>query len=227
MMYIEEEPKSNSGIVAGTIVAVLLVVVIVICIVFYYRRRVSHLKNELAYVTYTADVRPSPDRRHFDNPVYAFQAVQLDGALNNASGASNIKQIHNDLNCTKSNIEKAKLGYCEDDQDMQSLKGACGVSNDYEENPTLKDFDFKPNIYQSIEDLKCYADKKEPFYDEVKDKSDTSNASTAISLTTTVPTSTMRDAEADAYDHLEYNRPKTEAKPNYFRLDSTLSKKKT
>lgn len=35
------------------------------------------------------------------------------------------------------------------------------------------------------------------------------------------------DAEADAYDHLEYNRPKTEAKPNYFRLDSTLSKKKT
>lgn len=66
------------------------------------------------------------------------------------------------------------------------------MSNDYEENPTLKDFDFKPNIYQSIEDLKCYADKKEPFYDEVKDKSDTSNASTAISLTTTVPTSTMR-----------------------------------
>ncbi|KAL3197359.1 hypothetical protein MRX96_044932 [Rhipicephalus microplus] len=120
-------------------------------------------------------------------------------------GAPNIKQIHNDLNCTKSNIEKAKLGYCDDDdQDSQSMKGACG-GNDYESN--CKDFDFKPNIYQSIEDLKSYVDKKEPFYDEVKDKG---------------------DINADGgYDHLEYNRPKTETKPNYFRLDSTLPKKKT
>lgn len=225
-MYIEEEPKSSSGIIVGTVIAVFLVIVIIICIVFYYRRRVNRLKNELAYVTYTADPRPSPDRRHFDNPVYAFQAVQLDGALNNASGASNIKQIHNDLNCTKSNIEKAKLGYCDDDdQDSQSVKGACGVSNDYEEK--LKDFDFKPNIYQSIEDLKCYGDKKEPFYDEVKDKSDASNASTARCSSSNGSPSMNHDADSDAYDHLEYNRPKTEAKPNYYRLDSTLSKKKT
>ncbi|KAL3197360.1 hypothetical protein MRX96_044933 [Rhipicephalus microplus] len=84
VMYFEEEPKSNSGIVVGTCVAVLLVVVIVICIVFYYKRRVNHLKNELAYVTYTADPRPPPGTftddccrhsptpmfidRHFDNP---------------------------------------------------------------------------------------------------------------------------------------------------------------
>lgn len=224
VMYFEEEPKSNSGIVVGTCVAVLLVVVIVICIVFYYKRRVNHLKNELAYVTYTADPRPPPDRRHFDNPVYAFQAVHLDGTLNNASGAPNIKQIHNDLNCTKSNIEKAKLGYCDDDdQDSQSMKGACG-GNDYESN--CKDFDFKPNIYQSIEDLKSYVDKKEPFYDEVKDKGDISNVTVPI-CTDTRQLAGRSSSDADGYDHLEYNRPKTETKPNYFRLDSTLPKKKT
>lgn len=211
VMYFEEEPKSNSGIVVGTCVAVLLVVVIVICIVFYYRRRVSHLKNELAYVTYTADPRPLP-------------AVQLDGALNNASGASNIKQIHNDLNCTKSNIEKAKLGFCDDDQDSQSVKGACG-GNDYESN--CKDFDFKPNIYQSIEDLKAFADKKEPFYDEVKDKGDISNTTVPLCPDTRQIPGRSSGSDVDGYDHLEYNRPKTETKPNYFRLDSTLPKKKT
>lgn len=223
-MLVEEDTRSNSGIMVGTILAVILVLVILVCIVFYYRRRVHRLKDELAYVTYTADPRPPPDHRHFDNPVYAFQAVPLDGALNNAPGASNIKHIHNDLSCTKSNIQKAKLEYMEE-EDTQSLKGACGVADGH--GGKVKDFDFKPNIYQSIEDLKSYIDKKEPFYDEVKDKSDASNLSTGCCEDGKEPAgSTSADTDSDAYDHLEYNRPKTEMKPTYYRVDSTLTKKK-
>ncbi|GFT40076.1 hypothetical protein NPIL_359701 [Nephila pilipes] len=52
------------------------------------------------------DPNPSPDRRHFDNPVYAYQGVPPPSTSLNNTGT---KHIYNDLGM-KSNLNKTKLG---------------------------------------------------------------------------------------------------------------------
>lgn len=201
----EDGGTSSAGVVGGVTLAIVLIIVIVL-LVLYYRRRLKRLKDELAYVTYAADPNPSPDRRHFDNPVYAYQGVPAagcSGPLNNTGS----KHIYNDLG-TKSNLAKAKIG--DDDADSYTEKGACGG---YGEEVGLKlksDLDFNPNIYHSIEDIKPSLSKKEPFYDEVKDRNCDAKAGAC--------------SDGDMYDHLQYNRPTTDMKPQYHRMGDTLKK---
>lgn len=59
------------------------------------------------------------DRRHFDNPVYAYQGVPLNGASTSLNNTGT-KHIHNDLGM-KSNLAKAKLG--DEDSDTYTEKG--------------------------------------------------------------------------------------------------------
>jgi hypothetical protein len=201
----EEDGATSAGVVGGVILAIILLIIIIL-VVIYYRRRLRRLKDELAYVTYTTDPNPSPDRRHFDNPVYAYPGVPA-GASGVSLNNTGTKHIYNDLGM-KSNLAKAKLG----DEDTETFieKGACGG---YSEEKCLKskaDLLYNPNIYHSIEDLKPSSSKKEPFYDEVKDRS--SNGKTSGSNPT------------DVYDHLQYNRPTNDMKPQYHRMDDTLKK---
>lgn len=205
---IEDDGSSSAGVVAGVTLAIILLVAIIL-VVLYYKRRLKRLKDELAYVTYAADPLQSPDRRHFDNPVYAYQGVPPPGSsapLNN----TNTKHIYNDLG-TKSNLAKAKLGE-EDDDDCMTEKGACGGFGDDSELKSKLDFEYNPNIYHSIEDLKPNLSKKEPFYDEVKDRNSDARMSTSS------------DGNGNVYDHLQYNRPSTEMKPQYHRMGDTLTK---
>ncbi|XP_076332179.1 uncharacterized protein LOC143237141 [Tachypleus tridentatus] len=186
---------SSLGLVIGVTLVVVLVVIVLLIFV-YYRRKVKRLKSELAYVTYTADPGQMPDQHHFDNPVYA---------CNSSGGTKNnklVKQIKNDLT-TKSNIEKAKL---EDKDDLvMSEKGACGISFDNEPGKTkLKDLDYNPNIYHSIDDLKPETLKNSPFYEELKKN-----------------TSPDNDSE---YDHLQYDRPRSKQKTHYHSVNGTTSK---
>lgn len=205
----EDDAATSAGVVGGITLAIISLIII-IGVIIYYRRRLQRLKNELAYVTYAADPNPSPDRRHFDNPVYAYQGVPAaaSGVSLNNTGT---KHIYNDLGM-KSNLAKAKLG----DEDSETYtetyaeKGACGG---YGEEKCLKskaDSLYNPNIYHSIEDLKPSSSKKEPFYDEVKD---TRAQGKAAESSNTVE-----------YDHLQYKRPTNDIKPQYHRMDETLKK---
>ena len=121
------------------------------------------LKHEL-YVTYSAS-EDGPDRTHFDNPVYS-QSIPT---------ANNVKNIHNNLNNQKSNIQKAKLAYVGEDFSGEGASGAAQTHNDYaevdEKSQKLRESALNPNIYHSIEDLKQLVDKKEPFYDEIRRRS--------------------------------------------------------
>ncbi len=157
----ESESKSSSGgLIAGICVTCILLV-IALFIVVYYRKRLEKLKHEMAYVSYTAEA--GPDQRHFDNPVYSSMPSN-----------NKVKNFHNNLNNTKSNIEKAKLGCSVDDNSNTELNACAEASNNVYaelEEKKLKDPNFNPNIYHSIEDLKRIVDKKEPFYDEIKRKS--------------------------------------------------------
>ena len=152
---IPEESNSNGGLIVGICISIIFLS-IALALVFYYRKRLERMKHELAYVTYTTEIQP--DQRHFDNPVYC--------------STNNVKNIiQNNLSLTKNNIEKAKLG-CSTDR-MADF-GACGESSnlysEIDEKPK-RDYNYNPNIYNSIEDLKQFNDKKEPFYDELKRKS--------------------------------------------------------
>jgi hypothetical protein len=157
----ESESKSSSGgLIAGICVTCILLV-IALFIVVYYRKRLEKLKHEMAYVSYTAEA--GPDQRHFDNPVYSSMPSN-----------NKVKNFPNNLNNTKSNIEKAKLGCSVDDNSNTELNACAEASNNVYaelEEKKLKDPNFNPNIYHSIEDLKRIVDKKEPFYDEIKRKS--------------------------------------------------------
>lgn len=59
------------------------------------------------------------DRRHFDNPVYAYQGVPLNGASTSLNNTGT-KHIHNDLGM-KNNLAKSKLG--DEDFDTYTEKG--------------------------------------------------------------------------------------------------------
>lgn len=59
------------------------------------------------------------DRRHFDNPVYAYQGVPV-GAAGTSLNNTGTKHIYNDLGI-KSNLAKAKLG--DEDSDVYVEKG--------------------------------------------------------------------------------------------------------
>lgn len=48
--------------------------------------------------------------------------------------------------------------------------GACGGPGEEKCLKSKADYLYNPNIYHSIEDLKPSSSKKEPFYDEVKDR---------------------------------------------------------
>ncbi|GFU13606.1 hypothetical protein NPIL_429071 [Nephila pilipes] len=102
----DDNSSTSSGVVRGVTLAVVLLIVIIL-VILYYRRHLKRLKDELAYVTYAADLNPSPDRRHFDNPIYAYQGVPPPSTSLNNTGT---KHIYNDLGI-KSNLNKAKLGH--------------------------------------------------------------------------------------------------------------------
>ncbi|KAG1679191.1 Protein draper [Nymphon striatum] len=141
-------------------------------------------------------------RRHFDNPVYQVQGA---GCLNNATP---IKQIKNDFgSISNKNAQRSKLGddYLDDKDNLAERGGACGGSNEFYDVPKGKEVEcYNPNIYYDIEDLKY--DKNEHFYDEVKLK-------------------TVDDTPNETYDHLQHNRPSTDAKPHYHKMDGKLQAK--
>lgn len=200
----DDNSSTSAGVVGGVVLAVILLIAIIL-VVLYYRRRLKRLKDELAYVTYAADPNPSPDRRHFDNPVYAYQGVPPPSTSLNNTGT---KHIYNDLGM-KSNLNKAKFG----DEDSETYacaeKGACGGLG---EDVCLKskvDLEYNPNIYHSIEDIKPNLSKKEPFYDEVKDRNFDVKASSS---------------DVGVYDHLQHNRPTNDIKPQYHRMEDSLKK---
>lgn len=68
---------SASGGVGMILLIVFLVIAsiaVILSVLLYYKRRVANLKTEILAVQYSADPQAFPDRHHFDNPVYAFQA---------------------------------------------------------------------------------------------------------------------------------------------------------
>lgn len=203
----EDDSSTSAGVVGGIILAIISLIIIILLII-YYRRRLRRLKDELAYVTYAADPNPSPDRRHFDNPVYAYQGVPV-GAAGTSLNNTGTKHIYNDLGM-KSNLAKAKLG--DEDSETYTEKGACGGSSEEKCLKSKADYLYNPNIYHSIEDFKPSSSKKEPFYDEVKDRSCDGKASDS--------------SNTDVYDHLQYNRPANDIKPQYHRMEDTLKKGK-
>ncbi|CAG2104937.1 unnamed protein product [Medioppia subpectinata] len=196
----DESNSSNGGLIAGIVISIVLLVS-ALALVMYYKRRLLKLKHEL-YVTYTAGAEDGVDQRHFDNPIYS-QSV---------SAPNNMKNIHNNLNNNKSNVAKAKLSYTTaPDSACCAQTDLCGsvASNIYAEvdeksTTRLKDNSFNPNIYHSIEDLKRMVNKKEPFYDEVKRRS-----------------TEVGEPSSSSYDHLHYDRPRSDIRPNYQRLDTT------
>lgn len=171
-----------------------------VLIVFYYRRRESNLKTEIAHhVQYTADpLGFSPDRNHFDNPVYTYQGGPKrdnETLLNNANRIKN--NWHKPSN---SHMEKARMGIqvgcCSTDDDEPVPKGAYAVSIDELRRLKNKDADAtNPNIYHSIEKL-------DHVYDEIKQKD-------------------AKDIETE-YDHLDHTRPVSTLKPHYQRMASSF-----
>jgi hypothetical protein len=185
------DDNSNYGsVIAGVIVAIVAIVAAG-CIFVYYRRRVSNLKTEIAHVQYIADPNAfSPDRNHFDNPVYSYQGgVKRD----NEHLLNNSKQIRNNLHKpTNTNLERARLGVACCSTDDDDFKGS--YSSDELQSLKNREADAtNPNIYHSI-------DKIDHVYDEIKQKD-------------------VKDIELE-YDHLDYTRPVTTLKPHYQRMAS-------
>ncbi|CAG0884768.1 unnamed protein product [Darwinula stevensoni] len=218
----EIQGSSSGGLIAG-IVVTLLVILVVAGLMFYYRRRLYHLKTELQQVYFHN--APPPDQRHFDNPVYEYQATSKpDVKLNNV-------RVHNNLNNPPSmkeniNLEWSKLGippgegasldddhYNSDEDNAE--KGACGGADgevfeyDYPKGSLrakMREADrTNPNVYSSIEELKGEAKNSEHLYEDIK----------------------VQKREADsgiedgpAYDHLNHSRPSNEMLDNYQRMPS-------
>ena len=122
----------------------------------------------------------APDKRHFDNPMYAQSTLGI---------TNNTKTIHNELNNEltttgtvnkfKSNVEVEKSKTCGQQQDCcgaiasGSNEETANVYAEVEDRPQRsRDDNYNPNIYHSIEDLKSLGHKKEPFYEEVKRRCD-------------------------------------------------------
>ncbi|GFT02425.1 hypothetical protein NPIL_83421 [Nephila pilipes] len=101
----DDNSSTSAGVVGGVTLAIVLLIALIL-VTLYYRRHLKRLKDELAYETYAADPNPSPDRRHFDNLVYAYKGVPPPSTSLNDTGT---KDIYNDLGM-KSNLNKAKLG---------------------------------------------------------------------------------------------------------------------
>lgn len=208
---IEKPSDDSSSVVAWMVVGIIIALLLIILAfgaIIYLHRRNRRLKQELAYVTYTADPRGSSDQTHFDNPVYTYQSVAMNTNLNNSLANGAVKQIHNNIavanrpGASAKNIEKAKLAELEDDPvDDGAVGGMSSAKLNFHEEA------YNPNLYSSIEDLKV-ADKavSNHLYDEVKTK----NADKVLDPN-------------EGYDHLEYNRPSSERKPHYHRMDSTKS----
>lgn len=191
----QQEETGYASVVAGIMVALMLVGVIV-ALLFYYRRRVANLKTQIVHVQYIADAQSlSPDRNHFDNPVYSYQTGPRKdddiGLLNNTHHIRNnlVKQNNTNLERQRSGTAGSST---EDD-----LKDANGINSADFNSLKNRDADAtNPNIYHSIEKL-------DHVYDEIKQKD-------------------VKDIELE-YDRLDYSRPVSTWKPQYQRMVNRLN----
>lgn len=90
----------------------LLLVSVIIFVLLYYRRRIRDLKTTIADVEFHANPQTQPDRHHFDNPVYAFQAA--------ASNNDNTQLLNNLRPSKPTNLERYKLGFSDTDSNASS-----------------------------------------------------------------------------------------------------------
>lgn len=204
--------NSVGGIIAGIIVAI-IVIVALIGVVVYLLRRNHRLKQDQLYVQYMANGGVSSDWNHVGNPIYSYNTINSTGTstLNNTNVGPGIKQIRNDIANVK-NAEKVKALDAGDELDNQTdASGACGTSLYAVPTAKCRDADnYNPNLYNSIDDAKV--SNKGHFYYEVPERS--------------TSTDTETDIDSEAYDHLQHNRPGSEMKPHYHRVNSsTLSSK--
>lgn len=176
------ETSSTGGAVATAVVLFLLLCIAALCIVLYYRRVVKRLKRELATVVYSPESSDYNDTNHFDNPVYEFSPP--------VETPKNVKLLNNDLTGglfvtlpKNSNWEKQKLSEDFDDFAEASVAGSSSDSHLQkkirEADSTVddylvmkKDLDYRPNIYESIDDIKSH--NKDPFYCKLNHKPNSS-----------------------------------------------------
>lgn len=201
---------SVGGITAGIIIAIIVIVALV-GVVIYLLRRNHRLKQDQLYVQYMANGGISTEWNHVGNPIYSYNSTSSSGGtstLNNTNVGPGIKHIRNDIANAK-NAEKAKVLEVDEGVDSQTeASGACGPSLYAVPNAKCRDADnHNPNLYNSIDDAKV--SNKGHFYYEVPER----NADTET------------DIDSEAYDHLQHNRPGSEMKPHYHRVNSTLSAK--
>ncbi|KAJ8957154.1 hypothetical protein NQ318_007714 [Aromia moschata] len=107
-VYPPIDQDGGYGVIVAIIMVSIIFIAVVVLLVFYYRRRVANLKTEIAHVQYIADPTGySPDRNHFDNPVYSFQG---DGKRDNEQLLNNSTKIHNNFHKpSNTNLERARL----------------------------------------------------------------------------------------------------------------------
>uniref|UniRef100_A0AAR5PB67 EGF-like domain-containing protein n=2 Tax=Dendroctonus ponderosae TaxID=77166 RepID=A0AAR5PB67_DENPD len=193
LQLLKEKEPGNTGVIVAVIMVSAVFVAVVLLLIFYYKRRVTNLKTEIAHVQYIADPSGfSPDRNHFDNPVYTYQApIKRSNEVLLNNGNRIINNLHKPGNA---NLDRAKISMaacCSTDDEEYVPKGAYGTN--LEELRMLKNRDAdatNPNIYHSVDHV----------YDEIKQKD-------------------IKDMELE-YDHLDYTRPVSTLKPHYQRMSS-------